>query len=310
MAKLSLFPLLTEELKNKINYDPTDYSFYYTRGNDIIPLIYELVENTNNIFSLKDKIRSSWDKETDNIGIQRGLAFGSINCLFGPNGIVCSNATIGVAVVWTSLDSKQRGVIEVGEIKNTTKDIELEFDFKFQKAQLRGQISFTTIFYIKQIGTPKKNEEHLANSYGIVLGEFSDDTFVLSLDGIGSIFPIYEIEDPDLPLWTVDCNWNDPTSEKFIDCVAININKANKFYSYYEKDVQLLREILASALTIIITKLQMTDDYWQATLKRNYDAGSVSEAIYYFIKTLGWDASSPEKLSYSIRSYFEKEIGE
>lgn len=310
MAKLSLFPLLTDELKSKIGYEPTDYSFYYTRGDELIPLSYDLVENTENIYSLKDDIKQSWDKESDNIGIQRGYCFNSFNCLFGEKGIVCSNAVIGVAVIWTSLDSKQRGVIEVGELKNNQNCTELEFDFKFNKAQLRGQITFTTILYIKKIGTPKSSEEHLANSYGIVLGEFEEDNFILSLDGIGSVFPIFEIEDPELPLWTVDCNWNDPTTEKFIDCVAININKGSKYYSSYEKDYQLLREILSSALTVIITKLQMSQNYWQATLKRNFDAGSVSEAIYYFIKTLGWNASSPEKLSYSIRSYFEKEITE
>ena len=47
--------------------------------------------------------------------------------------------------MWTSPDSKQRGVIPIGEIENSQRDLEFELNYEFLEAQLRGSVEFSTI---------------------------------------------------------------------------------------------------------------------------------------------------------------------
>ena len=74
-------------------------------------------------------------------------------------------------------------------------------------------------------------------------------------------------------------------------------------------DEQLLKEIIASALMLVITKLKQEDDYWEESLIGNdLKRGSVSEAVYYFVNTLEWDVSSMETLSLSIRKFLDQRL--
>lgn len=92
------------------------------------------------------------------------------------------------------------------------------------------------------------------------------------------------------------------------------VNTAHKNYKYLDKtkrtfDEQLLKEIMASALGVIVTKLKEQEDYWDATTSgEDLQNGSVSEAIHYFIDTLEWDVSGPEAMSLSIRKFFDQRI--
>ena len=54
----------------------------------------------------------------------------------------------------------------------------------------------------------------IANSFALpVLGTV--DTFSVTFDGIGSMFPINIISDKDGLLWSIDCNIDDPLYDKF-----------------------------------------------------------------------------------------------
>ena len=69
---------------------------------------------------------------------------------------------------------------------------------------------------------------------------------------------------------------------------------------------QLLKEIIASSIVVIITKIK-EDGYWDDTMYgNNIERGSVSEAINYFVNTLEWDVSDPENTSLSIRKFLEE----
>ncbi len=82
--------------------------------------------------------------------IGRKYSIRTYQCLFGPNGIACNNAKLGIALMWTSPDSKQRGVIPIGEIENSQRDLEFELNYEFSEAQLRGSVEFSTIIYLKE----------------------------------------------------------------------------------------------------------------------------------------------------------------
>ncbi|WP_242841987.1 hypothetical protein [Lachnospira multipara] len=303
--------MINEEMLKKIRFQCYPYRFYYIRDEQEYELNSEPIDGSNFVFKLEDS-DGIWTPDDYCFGLKRRYTLRTYQCLFGEEGVACNNATLGLAVVWTSGDSKQRGVITVGEITNSQKDLEFELNYEFKEAQLRGEVEFTTIIYIKSAGTPLGREEHLANEYGCILGEL--DKFTIMLDGNGSMFPMYEVYEPSQPLWYAKCEWDDPTYESFNECVSVFINKAHKNYKYLDKtkrtfDEQLLKEIIASALMLVITKLKQEDDYWEESLIGNdLKRGSVSEAVYYFVNTLEWDVSSMETLSLSIRKFLDQRL--
>ncbi len=314
MAKfIPLYPVLTDDRKNQIRYMVIeDYQFYYNNNGEEHSIEAEETSEGSGVYTLIDQL-GEWDPDVNNICFKRTFQLNNTDCLFGEHGIVCTNAAIGVAVIWKSADSKQRGAIEIGTIRYTDrrKEFRLVYD-QFDKAQLRGIIELSTILFIKNAGTPRPNERHLANTYGCILGEL--DRISVILDGDGSIFPVYEIYDPDQPLWYVKCNWDDPDVDQFSDCVSVVINRAHKNYRYLDRqkktfDEQLMIEIMSTALIIIIMKLKDNFEAWSSVTQGvNLQQGSVSQAVRYFIDVLGLDANSMESLLISIHQYFDQRM--
>lgn len=306
----SLFPTLTEELLGKIRFQPRPYEFYFDSDTERLPLTKEQVNGSEKYYKLSDE-NGLWNLDEYNLILKREYTIKSFSNLFGIDGIVCRNAELGLAIMWTSKSSNIRGIIDVGAIKNTSDNEKvLTVEKKFDVAMLRGEIDLKSIIYIKKSGNPTLKEEFLANQEGYILGTLDEETIIL--DGNGSIFPIYEICDVNQPLWYVKCDWDDPTIDLFKDVVAIYLNRAHKSYIKYLDPIkkayfnqQLLKEIMASALMIIILKLKETE-YWNQTINgENLDRGSVSEAVYYFVNTHRWDTSSPERLSITIREFLD-----
>lgn len=307
-----LFPSLDEEMISRIRFQKQKFNFYYTdKNDDEYELVDEPIEATSSINAIKDE-NGVWTQDDNNLCFRRKYCLRTFQCLFGEDGIACSDATLGLGIQWTSPDSKQRGVIPVGTFTADDKILEVEADKKFGKAQLRGEVNFSTILYIAKAGKPLENELHLANTEGYVLGEL--DSYTIKLDGSSSSFPIYEVSEPGQPLWHIKCDWDDPTADALSDCVSINFNTAHKNYSYLNRedknfDSQLLSEIMASAITVLIEKLRLDTGYWEQIMQGdNLENGSVGQAIYYFMETLEWDLSSPEATSLSARKFFDQRI--
>ena len=306
----ALFPTLSEDLKQKILFREKEYHFFYedpSRHN----LQYENSDGLKT-FSLFEE-NGPWNVDDYNFGFSRSFTFKAHQFLFGEKGIVCKNATLGIAIIWTSADSKQRGVITADkDITFSSQADDIVINHLFEKAQLRGSVGLQTVLYIKKEGTPNKAEEHLANTYGFILGELDND--VVLLDGNGSAFPIVTTNAPGQPLWWIKCDWEDPTIDSFAESVTIYLNESHKNYSFIDKkssnyNPQLIQEIFSQALLIIITKLKQNETYWIDTInENNLEPGSVSEAIAYFSSTLQWDLQSAENTSLSIRKFFEGKL--
>ena len=307
-----LFPSLNEDHLNKIRFQKTKYMFFYTdKEGEEHELSDEPVEALSSIYCIKDE-HGDWNQDKHNIGFRRKYCLRTFQTLFGEDGIACENATLGIAIVWTSSDSKQRGVIPVGTFKVNDKMMEAKVEQLFGEAQLRGQVDLTTVIYIASAGIPDENEEHLANSNGYILGKL--ETFTVKLDGRGSSFPIFEVAEHGQPLWYVKCDWIDPTTDSLADSVSINLNTAHKSYKYIDRkqntfNGQLLAEVMSSAISIIVEKIRLQSVYWDQIMNNdNLEEGSVGQAIYYFSETLEWDLSTPESVSVSTRKFFEQRM--
>lgn len=215
-------------------------------------------------------------------------------------------------MIWTSSDSKQRGVIQIGSFGNTDNILDAVAEKEFDVAQLRGEVDFSTVLYIAEAGIPEMDEMHLANTNGYVLGEL--ENYVVKLDGNGSTFPVFEVSEPGQPLWYVKCDWIDPTADSFSDCVSINLNTAHKNYRYINRNEkvfnpQLLSEIMTSAIAIIVEKVRLQPAFWDQIMGNDsLEQGSVGQALYYFMETLEWDLSTPESVSLSVRKFFDQRM--
>lgn len=307
-----LFPFLNEELQKKIRFQKSSFNFYYkNKKNEEHELNGEPVEAQSSIYCIKDE-EGIWTQDDYNFCFRRHYCLRTFQCLFGAAGIACKSARLGLAIVWTSTDSKQRGVIPVSTFGYSDVIMEKVAEKEFEVAQLRGEVVFSTILYIADAGTPDFDELHLANTKGYVLGKLED--YTIKLDGNGSIFPVFEVSEPGQPLWYVRCDWIDPTADLFADCISINFNTAHKNYRYINKnekvfDPQLLSEIMASAISIIVEKVRFQSAYWDQIMENDsLEQGSVGQALYYFMETLEWDLSTPESVSLSVRKFFDQRM--
>ena len=307
-----LFPSLNDDLRSRLRFQKSKFTFFYTDKNDEEhELKDEPVEAMSTIYCIKDE-NGEWTQDDYNICFRRRYCLRTFQCLFGENGIACQNATLGLAIIWTSSDSKQRGVIPVGTFGAGDQILDKKAEKCFGKAQLRGEVTFSTVLYLADAGKPQGNEKHLADRNGYVLGEL--ESYTIKLDGSGSTFPVFEVSEPGQPLWYVKCDWIDPTMDSFSDCVSINLNTAHKNYRYIDRsqktfDNQLLAEVMASAISIIIEKARLQNVYWDQILGNDgLEQGSVGQAIYYFSETLEWDLSTPESVSLCARKFFDQRM--
>lgn len=322
MAKsVYLYPRLTDDIIAEGIFQSKKYTFAYTDSDGFEKeLEYEEAENTSSVNCIKTD--GVWSADKNNIIIRRSIALRKFKKLFGPAGVACKNAKLGLAAIWTSPDSRQRNaqkIITFGITESefeSLKDhtfVEGEIDIEFPQAKFRGDIRLDIALYIAEPGTPGEDEIHLANEEGFVLGEL--DTFVLRIDGTGSLFPVYEVNEKDKPLWYVRCDWTDPVADSFTDSVSININVAHKNYKYIDKKhntfcAQLLVEVMSSALCCIIEKIRDEKYLEQILSGEELEAGSIGQVIKYFSDTLEWDFSTPDMLSLSIREFFDRRISE
>lgn len=311
-SNIMLYPSLNDEMMGKIRFQKQKYKFFYT---DIYDEEYELCEEAVDEFSsihcIKDE-NGIWTQDDYNFCFRRKYCLRTFQCLFGENGLVCKDARLGLAVQWTSSDSRQRGVVKIGEFSAQDTIMEAEVEKHFSKAQLRGEVTFTTVMYVAQAGHPDESETLFANENGYLLGKL--DTYVLKLDGNSSSFPVFVVSEPGQPLWYVKCDWLDPTVDSFSDSVSINLNTAHKNYMYIDRNQkvfnsQLLTEIMASAITLIIEKIRQESGYWEQIMQGDsLEQGSVGQAVYYFMNTLEWDLSSPESVSLSVRKFLDQRL--
>lgn len=307
-----LYPSLNEDFISKIRFQKQKFNFYYTdKDDEEYELLDEPLEALSSIYCIKDE-NGVWTQDDNNLCLRRKYCLRTFQCLFGENGIACTDAKLGLAIQWTSSDSRQRGVIRIGEFGSTDQIMEAEAEKQFGKAQLRGVVNFTTVMYIAEAGHPRDDEQHLANTNGYILGVL--DNYAIKLDGSSSTFPVFEVSEPGQPLWYVKCDWLDPTADAFSESVSINLNTAHKNYAYIDRtqkqfDNQLLAEIMASAITLIIEKVRLEPGYWDQIVQGNdLEQGSVGQAIYYFQDTLEWDLSTPDSVSLCARKFFDQRM--
>lgn len=311
MQTLSTFPTITDELAQKLRLQVSPYRFYYA-GEDGEDYDLTADESSTNSHALSDE-HGRWSPDTDGFGIARSYTIRCASFLYGKNGVCCKDASLVLALIWKSADSRQRSAIEIGVIANTSTPQSLSLNRQFPKPKFRGKVDLETAVVIKTGGTPDEDEMHLANIPGTVLGVI--DSYSVLFDGAGSSFPINIISDKEGLLWSVDASFSE-ASDSFSETVSINLNSAHKDYKYINPSDRsnynpaFLREVLAGAMTTIVG-LARDRDLWDDILNdQSLDEGSVGQAINYFIRTLDLNLEDAKQCSVAFRDYFEQKLAE
>ena len=315
-SQIFLYPTFSDSDKYGLKLLKKGWSIYYhNKDGELTQLNYKPAEINNNLNCIETD--GIWNVDTSDICFSNKIVIDHYRNLFGPSGIACKSAKLGLSVAWSSADSRQRGTKKIGTFSVNANDYksdedkttaEIGFDISFHAASLRGDVSFSIVIYVDKAGVPEPGENHLANVEGFILGTI--DSFTIRLDGTGSVFPVFEIYDKNKPLWYVRCDWVDPLSDSFSENVSININTAHKEYKYLDQTQktfckQLLVEVMSSAVCCIIEEARGSV-YWDQIIDDDtHEHGSVAEVIRYFKDALGWDLSSPKTVSLSSRSFFD-----
>ena len=312
---ISIFPTYDDDPLGIFSL--SGYSFTYDRDGEEISLLNNDDENSmSNEIVLEDET-GYWSPDEYPLKFSKQIVVKKASILYNINPnvndynykIACSNAAIGIGLLWSSPSSGQRGAFILGDIKNTNEEQKFFIEKSFAKGSLRGEIILSVILFIKTPGKPKENEHIYANEPGSKIGEI--ESTVIRIDGNGSFFPMKEVDRPGETLWSVECNWTDPSMDNFSDCVSILLNRAHKNFKYIDRtnkdyQPQLLLEILASAVSNIIETYREYDKTFETT--QDAQEGSVALAVRYFKDNLDWDISSPTRTSASIRNFFEQKI--
>ncbi len=306
MSRIVLFPMISPERSQDIVLEHKK-TYSSVISNECVSLVEKDIKGSR-LYYLEDEAEE-WSNDSFGFTIEGKINMETLDWIKGDKGYAPSNSSVGIAIEWMSRSSRQRGSVRLSceEIDNKLVG---EYALQFQPGQLRGDLVFRLIIYIAERGTPKANEVHLANVPGMIIGEL--DSWVVMLDGISSMFPIYISSDPKQPLWLVQCNiQDDPFHELFNDCVKIYLNKAHKDYKYIDEKSSdynglFLKHVIASAMVELITILR------DGGVLKDFDSeyatpGSVMAAVTRFIDVFHWEIEDMSRIHHSIMMFFDKE---
>ena len=307
MKGLSLFPTLTDELYRKIGVTiPLKMSCFHIF--DHKEFFFESDGSMNSI----SLVSAGWDPGNCALGIKAEYKFANPKALFGSNGVACKDATLGLAVLWKSKDSRQRGTIHIGSITYTSQECSLKLArHMFNNGQFRGKLVLETVLYLQKAGTPEKDETILSNIPGTVYG--SVDVTEVFFDGTGGICQTYINPVEGGPLWRVVCDFDDPLYDDFYESVIIENNPLNPGYQYIDPKSssyksEMLREILAEQMcTILLTiRSKCSEQQWNDIASGNSNKDSIGDITLSLMRQ-GVDLSSPTACAETIRKHIMKE---
>lgn len=301
---LTMYSTYNESIDNKVQPLFTfNYSFINNEGE-----VEELNLVDGDTGTVLDNQYSTWEFRYFGLIIEGQIIINHTNFLFGPNGLVDANAVIGVALQLTSKKSVQQTIRPIGEISfSSNQTVAIDFKETIDKNKFYGSFDINICFYVKEgSNSPIAGK---ANTPGMMLGTIITQS--IDIDGSMSSLPIQKVYDTAKPLWFVDFDIDDATIDPFdVEHVCIYFNTAHPGFKQLEKtdsqvSTYLQNEVMAGALTLIITYVQTLPE-WESIYKgENLEEGSIGAAIYYFKSTFNWNFDSPSELSESIRSYFE-----
>lgn len=281
MDNLSFYPTLTDSLIERAGCMVDKYEFsYLLEGN-----YHTLRPRGKSTVKLEDSLES-WKIENDGLRICRQIVIEAPQELHGTSGVICSDAELGICIIWNNPHLTQMGYIMPDKVISVGGRVAYNFKYDFNPGEVKGDLILDTVLYVKtEAKTILPGEEALINEAGVIVGTL--DSVALDFDSLYMDFPIKEVKDPGLPLWWLELNqWDDPTQNAFNeDYVCLYLNSEYKHCPKVGdtiKNVDILIEILSTAYLMIFKKIEEMGYLNQTLDGVDLDTGSISQVMYYF----------------------------
>ncbi len=287
--------------------------YVYITDNDVKVIKEQPFENTNSkkIFQLVDD-DYEWNPKEQSLLLTLNLEMNNVSTLFGKNGSCYKDAVLGVGLVWKPEKSRIKRCKKLFEItaiddsiNYTIKDIELP--------NISSNVEFNLVIYITKPGS-LDGKPFFANEEGMIL--YTELLWTIIMEGNGSIFPVFEREEENGPIWSYYCDDITDIADDFFDSehVGIIINKMHPSYAMIHPksptySQAYVNETLSSAIAFIILDLRSKQENNLIDLNEECERGSILEVLKYFSDKLGFKINDNyNTLLNSIKMFFDKEI--
>ena len=167
MQNIYFYPKLTDKLLENCGCSVTKYVFTYSyQGQD-----FGLLQKGNSTIRISDP-REIWKIETEGLNFEKTVRIAYPNLLFGKDGVACSDAEIGICIIWTNKKLTQTGCILPETDVITPQGRVCKFSYSFEPGMITGDLELTVSAYIKKAANViRSDEEILMNEEGVSIGE-------------------------------------------------------------------------------------------------------------------------------------------
>lgn len=218
----------------------------------------------------------NWSPTENNLIYEQKFVIEHPNELFGEEKITDSANKIGLAAhIYSKTSLLQETIAVPVDIVDDTDVVQIDFRHVFDPGWLRGYVCIDFFLYLKELN---KKRELQADRIGMNLCQ--DDLYKarIVIDGDGVMFPITEYYDPDGPLWTIEKDWRDPSTDEFdITNVRIKLNTANSLAKKVTKSTGAMANEITSM--IMLQSVAMIIYETVLDMKRYYDGLNKADAV-------------------------------
>lgn len=296
---LKLFPTIDSDCLNEMNCNISIPKACYEYSGGSIELEIEQIDDSEE-YSIVDKYER-WNSKDHNLFVSGNISIENTSMLFGESGVTSDNSELALGIIWRSKASNLRSAKKIATFNKSTKIKNQEYKIGFRKSTIKESFELLVVVYLEKSIDNEKTS--FAKRNGTILGTLARYDFIL--EGSGSQFTVVEKYAPKEALWSVECDWDDPTYDLFSDTVRIVLNTAHDAWQLFDDPnfkKEIIKEIMASSIHVIISKLEQ-DEY---DIYGDYERGSVSEAMSYIVDRAKVDVTASETIASSIRIYLDK----
>ena len=293
--KIAVFPTLTKNLIRESRFRVLSIDAFTSTGDQLN------IDGSARLSFESDL--NDWSMEERGLVLTIDVCIQNTGVFFEDTGVADRITELGVAAIVKSPASCRRETVDSGiAITCDSKAMAFTIPIHLSGEEYRGSATIDLILYVRRGGVSNR----FASTPGYMLGTFQ--TYVLSLDGNNSIFPIDTIPSDSDFLWSLECDYTDITVDRFDESVALVFNENHPNYKDLEIEKMNVHNvaflsILSHAIHVLIQTVLSEPGADCVVSGDGLSEGSVGAAVHYLMMSFGMSFDKPVELAYEIERY-------
>lgn len=297
---IEIFPSLTRKIIKEAKFGVSTIEAYDSAGRQLN------IDKTTGKLSFESEA-GDWSMEKDGLTVSISVSMSNPHVFYGDGGVAGHGTELGIAAVVKSPTSCRRDTFDsMIRICEDTDPVNSFLVVNLSSEDYHGTATVDVVLYVKKPGS----DSRFASESGYILGVLQ--SYVFSLDGNSSIFPIDTISSDQGFLWRLECDYSDVTVDRFDQSIALVFNENHPRYGQLEiekmtKSMNVTNvaflSILSHAIQILVQNVLREYNADRVISGEGLSEGSVGAAVHYFITTFGPSFDDPVELAYEIEKY-------